>query len=224
MKVAVVLSGCGYLDGAEIHESVLCLLALAQNGHEFHCFAPDMEQVKVVNHRTGKASEDEKRNVLTEAARIARGKISPASELRSDEFDAILIPGGFGVALNISTFAEEHENCSVDEDCKKAVLSFYHSAKPIGATCIAPAALGKIFQGVAPVTMTLGRNSGANENLTKMGMVAQEAGVQELVADEKNKVFTTPAYMEPDDLAGMFEGIQKVVKKLEQYQKVGSTG
>ncbi|MFT5317535.1 MAG: enhancing lycopene biosynthesis protein 2 [Chlamydiales bacterium] len=224
MKVAVVLSGCGYLDGAEIHESVLCLLALAQNGHEFHCFAPDIEQVKVVNHRTGKDEGNERRNVLTEAARIARGDISPVSALRSDEFDALLIPGGFGVALNISSFAEEQENCSVNEDCKKAVLSFYKSAKPIGATCIAPAALGKIFQDVTAVTMTLGRSPDANENLTKMGMIAQEAGVEEMVADEKNKVFTTPAYMEPDDLAGMFKGIQKVIKKLEQYQRVGSSG
>ena len=223
MKVAVVLSGCGYLDGAEIHESVLCLLALAQHGHEFHCFAPDTEQAKVVNHLTGNSEGNEKRNVLVEAARIARGNISPLSELQAEEFDALLLPGGFGVALNISTFAEEYENCSVNEDCKRVVLDFHSSAKPIGATCIAPAALGKIFQDVASVKMTLGRSSETNSNLTKMGMLAQEAGISEMVADEKNKVFTTPAYMEPEDLAGMFEGIQKVIKKLEQYQKVVSS-
>jgi enhancing lycopene biosynthesis protein 2 len=223
MKVAVVLSGCGFLDGAEIHESVLCLLALSQGNHEFFCFAPDMEQVKVVNHKTGKPEENEKRNVLIESARIARGSILSLSELRSGDFDAILFPGGFGVAVNLCTFAEEQENCSVNEECKKLVLEFHEAGKPIGATCIAPALLGKIFQGVASVKMTLGSDPSANENLTKMGMLAKEAFVADMVSDEKNKVFSTPAYMEPDDLLGMFEGIQKVVKKMEESQTVLST-
>jgi len=215
MKVAVILSGCGFRDGSEIHESVLCLLALAQKGHDVHCFAPDKSQVAVVNHLTG-AKEEGGRNVLVESARIARGKISPLAELNPNEFDGILLPGGFGAASNLSSFGADKEQCTVDKDLKKSILQFHSSKKPIGATCISPAPLAKIFQGVAQVTMTLGTNSGANENLEKMDMIAKAASASEMVADEKNKVFTTPCYMEPDDLAGMFEGIKKVVQKMEE--------
>jgi len=212
-KVAVVLSGCGHRDGAEIHESVLTLLALALKKHKVQCFAPDIAQKKVINHLTGEEMA-ETRNVLVEAARIARGNIKPLEELNMDDFDALMLPGGFGAALNLSDFAEKGENCSVNPDLAKAVQEAHKSKKPIGATCIAPALLAKIFQGKAPVAMTLGSDPSANEKLNKMGMKAEAAAVSEMVADEEHKVYTTPCYMEPPDLAGMFDGISKVVDRL----------
>ena len=119
--VAVVLSGCGFMDGSEIHESVLCLLALAQAGHRTQCFAPNIKQAKVVNHLSGKEEVGVQRNVLQEAARIARGHIKPLDELRVDDFDAILLPGGFGAALNLCTFATEEEHCHVDPTLRQAL-------------------------------------------------------------------------------------------------------
>lgn len=216
MNIAVILSGCGYLDGAEIHESVLCLLALAQKKHEYQCFAPNKAQAKVIDHLSQKEQEGQERNVLVESARIARGEIKDLSSLNSQNFDGVLMPGGFGAALNLSSFAQDQEACSVDPECRRALLSFYRESKPIGATCIAPAVLGKVFEETVSLIMTLGKSSEANAHLENMGMQAQPAGVQDVVVDEKNKVFTTPAYMEPADLSGMFEGIRKVVDKMEE--------
>ena len=153
-KVAVILSGCGFMDGSEIHESVLTLLALAMKNHEVYCFSPDTEQKKVVNHLTGEEAP-ESRNVLVESARIARGKILPLKDLDVSQFDALMLPGGFGAALNLSDFAERQENCSVDPDLKRVILQAHKEKKPIGATCITPAAIAKIFQDVTPFVMTL---------------------------------------------------------------------
>lgn len=212
--IAVILSGCGYLDGAEIHESVLALLALSQAGHTYQCFAPDVQQAKVVDHLTGKEKVGEKRNVLREAARIARGKIKALSDLEAKAFDAVMIPGGFGVALNLSDFAAHQDKCRVDPDLKRVVLEFFHARKPIGATCITPAILAKIFEGVKSVTLTLGSDPTWAEYLTKLGMKAELGNVRDLISDEKHRIYTTPCYMEPEDLAGLYDGIQKVVSKL----------
>lgn len=213
-RVAVVLSGCGVHDGSEIHESVLCLLALAQAGHTYHCFAPDMVQKRVVNHLTGEVVADEKRNALVEAARIARGKISPLSELKPADYDAILLPGGFGAALNLCNYAEKGEECTVLPELRTALLGFHESGKAIGATCIAPAALAKTFEGVALIEMTLGTSEKSNASLEKMGMRAKSADLSSAVADRKHKVYTTPCYMEGADLAKMFEGVTKLVEGL----------
>ncbi len=71
-KFAVVLSGCGVYDGAEIQEATLSMLAIAKQGCRYEIFAPDTKQHHVINHITGDEME-ESRNVLVEAARIARG-------------------------------------------------------------------------------------------------------------------------------------------------------
>lgn len=211
-KVAVILSGCGNRDGSEIHESVLGLLALHRKGHTVACFAPDKPQAHVINHYSGQ-EVNEQRNCLVEAARIARGVIRPLTELDTQAFDALFIPGGMGAATSLCTFATEGENCKVDEDLEKVILDFHAQKKPIGATCIAPALLAKVFQDKKHVILTLG-NDEANKPLSKMGMKARVAKIDEMIADEENKIYTTPAYMEPPHLAKMFEGISKVVDRL----------
>lgn len=213
-RVAVVLSGCGVKDGSEIHESVLCLLALARAGHSYHCFAPDMKQKRVVNHLTGEVVPNEERNVLVESARIARGDISPLSKLNPADYDAILLPGGIGAALNLCNYAEKGEECSVLPELRSVLLGFHEAGKAIGATCIAPAAVAKSFQGVALIQMTFGTNPKNNQSLERMGMKAISADVRSTVADKQHKVYTTPCYMEPADLAGMFEGVTKLVAAL----------
>ncbi len=212
-RMAVILSGCGVFDGSEIHESVLLLLCLAQQGHSYHCFAPDKPQVVVINHLTQK-SDKESRNCLVEAARIARGDISPLARLSHVGYDALMMPGGFGAAINLSSFGKDKENCTVDADFKKAVLEFHKAGKPIGATCITPAALAKIFEGVAKVQMTLGSDPANVHQLNVMGAKGVLAHVKDAVGDSENKVFTTPCYMEPPDLAGMYEGVRSLVAKV----------
>lgn len=211
-KVAVILAGCGYLDGSEIHEATLCLLALAQAGHTYKIFAPDMAQRNVVNHITRSEMPSEHRNVLVEAARIARGDIQPLRDLHPSQFDALLIPGGNGVALNLSSFAIDQEECEVNDDLKRVLLEFHRLKRPIGATCIAPAVIARVFQGIATIKLTLGQTE-ANRHLTHMGMQAVAADSTSMVADDGNRVYTTPCYMNPPDLAAMFEGIKKIISK-----------
>jgi len=213
-KVAVILSGCGYLDGTEVHESVVSLLVLEKKGHSYHCFAPDVLQMRVINHLTGEEEKGVRRNVLEESARIARGRIKPLESLQVEEFDAILLPGGFGAAQNLSDFAELREGCSVHPDLKRVLLEFYQEKKPILATCIAPAVLAKVFFGKAVIKMTLGSDPVNCELLEKMGMEPESKKVSEASFDEKNRIYTTPCYMEPDDLVGLYKGVSLIIDKL----------
>jgi enhancing lycopene biosynthesis protein 2 len=145
MKIfAVILSGCGVYDGAEIHEAVLSLLAIQRNGAKYKVFAPDIQQHHVINHYTGK-EVPESRNVLVESARIARGDIQPLNEFDPDEFDALLLPGGFGAAKNLSTFAFEGEDCTIEDEVADAVKGMAERGKPIGALCISPVILAKVL-------------------------------------------------------------------------------
>ena len=210
-KVAVILSGCGYLDGSEIHESVLCLLHLSKKGHEYMCYAPDKEQKKVMNHLNKKEVKTEKRNCLSEASRIARGNIAPLESLKEKEFDALLMPGGMGAVLNFSDFTEKGVHCTIDKVLKEIILSFFKAKKPIGATCIAPVLIAKALEGIASVQMTLGTDKEYQSILNQMGMKGKLASVKECICDTEHLIYTTPCYMEPDDLAGMSEGVEALV-------------
>ena len=145
-KVAVVLSGCGFLDGSEIHESVFTLLSLSQQGFDCQCFAPNIPQFTVANHFTKEESNSSVRNVLEESARIARCNILTLSKLNVSEYDALILPGGRGVSLNLSTYAVEQVRCSINVDLRRVILDFHKAKKPIGAMCISPAILARIFE------------------------------------------------------------------------------
>ncbi|UMX55542.1 isoprenoid biosynthesis glyoxalase ElbB [Escherichia coli] len=152
-KIGVVLGGCGVYDGSEIHEAVITLLAIARNGAQAVCFAPDKPQRDVINHLTGEAMP-EQRNVLVEAARIARGDILPLAQARAETLDALIVPGGFGAAKNLSSFAAEGSECQVDPDLRALALAMHQAGKPLGFMCIAPAMLPKIF--AFPLRITIG--------------------------------------------------------------------
>ncbi|MDF2179745.1 isoprenoid biosynthesis glyoxalase ElbB [Aliiglaciecola sp. CAU 1673] len=211
-KVAVILSGCGVFDGAEIHESVLTLLAIKRNGATYQCFAPDMDQHHVINHLTGEVVEGERRNVLVEAARIARGKIRPLSTLNVDEYDALLVPGGFGAAKNLSNFAFKGAGCDVQPDMLDAGRAFARQGKPAGYLCIAPAMLAKIYGN--GVKVTIGTDPETASAVSQMGAQHIECDVGNVVVDSEHKVVCTPAYMLAEDLDEAAQGIDKLVKKV----------
>ncbi len=211
-KVALILSGCGYLDGSEIHESVLCMLYLAKYHHEVQCFAPDKNQTKVINHLTKNQENTTLRNALVESARIARGRIMSLDELKVEYFDACLMPGGMGSVLQFSDFEEKGINCSVDPKLKEILIAFYKAKKPIGATCIAPILLAKIFEGIATIKMTLGTNPSYQQMLNDLGMRGELVKASDCVMDKEHLIFTTPCYMEPEDLAVLSSGIENLVK------------
>jgi enhancing lycopene biosynthesis protein 2 len=209
-KIAVVLSGSGVYDGSEIHEATLTLLAIARQGGTYEIFAPDVEQAHVINHLTGEEMP-EKRNVLVESARIARGKIADLKTYDANHFDALVFPGGFGAAKNLSTFAFDGANCSVDPDVEQAVKQTVEAGKPIGALCIAPAVIAKILKGVE---VTIGSEQGPADAIVTMGGTHKNTTHGEVVFDPKYKVFTTPCYMLDATIDQIADGAENIVRAI----------
>jgi len=210
-KIAVVLAGCGVLDGAEIHEAVLTLLAIRKLGAEYIIFAPDKEQHHVMNHYTHQESS-EKRNVLYESARIARGKIKPLNDFKVSDFDALVFPGGFGVAKNLCTFAFNGSDCTIDSMVEKTIKGMIAAQKPIGAMCIAPVILAKIIGN--KVNLTIGNDASTISAINKMDAHHVVTGHGEIIVDEKYKVVTTPCYMLDADITQIQQGTENLVKAL----------
>ncbi|MFN2995323.1 isoprenoid biosynthesis glyoxalase ElbB [Serratia plymuthica] len=210
-NVGVVLSGCGVYDGAEIHEAVLTLLALDRAGAQAVCFAPDKSQLHVINHLTGDEMPEE-RNVLVESARIARGKIRPLSQADAGQLDALIVPGGFGAAKNLSSFASEGAECWIDKDLAKLTQQMHKANKPIGFMCIAPALLPKLLD--QQVRLTIGNDPDLGEVIDAMGGEPVICPVDDIVVDIENKVVTTPAYMLAKSIGETADGIDKLVSRV----------
>jgi enhancing lycopene biosynthesis protein 2 len=209
-KFAVVLAGSGVYDGSEIHEATLTMLAIKQQGAGYECFAPDINQYHVINHLTGDEM-NEKRNVLVESARIARGNIKPLSEFSAGDFDAIIFPGGFGAAKNLSSFAFEGPDSKVNPDVEKAVKSMHDKGKPIGALCISPAVIARVIKNVE---VTIGSDKATAEAIGKMGGRHVNTTHGEVAVDKDNKVYTTPCYMLDANIEQIYDGAFHVVKTM----------
>lgn len=216
-KVAVVLSGCGVYDGAEIHESVITLLALDSHDLEYQCFAPDIPQMHVINHLTGEPAEKETRNVLIEAARIARGNIKNIDELSVDDFDGIILPGGFGAAKNLCTFATEGTEMTITPAFETIAKAFADAGKPAGYICIAPTMLARIYG--EGVKCTIGCATDVAGAITSMGGNHINCEVDDIVIDEARKVITTPAYMLAQRISEAAMGIEKLVHQMSAWLK-----
>lgn len=213
-KVGVILSGCGVQDGSEIHEATITLLEIARNGLEAIAIAPDLPQAQVVDHRIGKPVH-ETRNMLTESARIARGTIRDIRTVRAADLDALILPGGYGAATNLSDFAKAGEACAVHPELERLLLEMHAAKKPIGAMCIAPplvaAVLGK--KGVR-VRVTVGNDPGIAEKIEKMGGAHVSCRVEDVIVDEPNRLVTTPAYMLAQGIDEAATGIAKLVHEI----------
>ncbi|TMP31589.1 isoprenoid biosynthesis protein ElbB [Pseudoalteromonas rubra] len=210
-QVAIILSGCGVFDGAEIHESVLTMLHLERLGASYQCFAPDVQQHHVINHLTGE-EQDEQRNVRVEAARIARGEVADLATLDASAFDALILPGGFGVAKNLSDFAFKGAESSILETLKASCQAFNQLGKPIAYLCIAPALIGHIHP--AGTLATIGNDEATAQAVEALGASHVACGVSEIVVDDNHKVISTPAYMLAGSISEASSGIEKAVQKL----------
>ncbi|MBM7072578.1 isoprenoid biosynthesis glyoxalase ElbB [Shewanella sp. 202IG2-18] len=211
-RVAVLLSGCGVFDGTEVHEGVLTLLAIAQAGAEYECFAPNEDQMHVVNHLTGEVEESQQRNVLIESARIARGEICDVSKIDVDQFDALIVPGGFGVAKNLSDYAVSGADCEVKPQVIEAVDKFKVASKPVGFMCIAPIMIPRIYGPKAKAT--IGNDEDTAFAFNCMGGQHESTAVDNIVIDEENKIVSTPAYMLANSIIEANAGISKLVNKV----------
>jgi enhancing lycopene biosynthesis protein 2 len=214
-KFAMILSGSGVFDGSEIHEATLSMLAIMQQGGSYQLFAPNVEQHHVVNHLTGEEMI-EKRNVLVESARIARGKIKNLEDFSSDDFDALVIPGGFGVAKNLCDFAFKGAGCSVNPQVAEAIKAMHEQKKPIGALCIAPVLLSKIL---GKVTITIGDDESTIENIERMGSRHLATTHGEVVYDDDNNLFTTPCYMLDANIRQIYQGASALIDAMMKAMK-----
>jgi len=212
-KIAVCLSGCGVFDGAEVHESVLTLLAIDEAGAKAICCAPDID-FSVIDHLQKKPS-GETRNVLAESARIARGEIVDLRTVRAADVDALVFPGGFGAAKNLCDFADKGAACTVNHEVERVAGEMLAARKPIGAICIAPAMLARIVckKDLHP-KLTIGSDEATAGVINQMGAQHCPCAVTDMVVDEKHKIVTTPAYMLGRGPAEVYQGIRKLVNQV----------
>lgn len=212
-RVGVVLSGCGVYDGAEIHESVFTLLALDEAGAEIVIMAPSGPQMHVINHLTGEVM-DEARDMRVEAARIARGAPLELGEVKAEDLDALVFPGGFGVAKNLCDFAIHGPSCTVNPDVAALVKAMHAASKPLGFACIAPAMAAAIFKdaGIGAARLTVGAaEDEAAKAIEAMGAHHVACPVEGIEIDEANKIVSTPAYMIGQNLVGVRAGLKAMV-------------
>jgi enhancing lycopene biosynthesis protein 2 len=213
-KIGVILSGAGYLDGSEIYEAVTLLLALDRAGAEAVCMAPDIPLHHVVNHLTGKPTQ-ETRTVLLEAARIVRGKIADIRTIQTAYLDAVILPGGFGAAKNLSSYATKGAKCEVIPEVTRVIKETILREKPLGAICIAPVLVAKVLGAKKmKATLTIGNDKKTAADIEKMGCIHKPCTVTDIVVDAKYKIVTTPAYMYPVRISEAAEGISKLVQQI----------
>lgn len=209
-KIAVILCGCGSNDGSEIHEATLSLWALAKYDFQYQCFAPNKPQHHVINHYNSDVS-NESRNMLVEAARIARGNIKELSLLKVEDFDAIVFPGGFGAAKNLCNYAFEGRYFSVDPEIEKIINAFHSEKKPIVALCITPVIIAKVLK----AKVTIGDNRLTTKIIEGFGAEHENKNYDEICFDEKNLIITTPCYMLAENPYQISLGIEKSIVKLK---------
>ena len=210
-KIAVLLSGCGVFDGAEIHEAVLTLLSIDNNGAQYQCVAPNVWQRQVVNHLTQKMS-DEMRNVLVESARIARGEIKDIATVKASDFDAAIFPGGLGAVTNLSDFAAQGENCQLEASTLKFARAMYDAKKPLGFVCISPVLAAKICD--AGIKLTVGNDEEVSKKLKAMGAAPEDCSADNIVVDNEHNIVSTPAYMLGKGPAEIYQGIEAMVRHI----------
>jgi len=213
-KVAVILSGCGVFDGSEIHEAVLTLLALDKAGAKYQCLAPNKNQMHVVNHLTKQPMPNETRNVLVESARLARGDVKDLAAASADEYDAVILPGGFGAAKNLCDYATKGDMCQLDPTVQKFLHAMHAAGKPIGAICISPVILARAFGGKEAPRLTIGTDAKTANHIEAMGAEHVGCPVEETVVDAEKRMVTTPAYMLADRISEAAVGIERLVKEV----------
>lgn len=221
MTVGIILSGCGVFDGSEIHEAVATLIALDRRGVPYQCLAPN-RPFEVIDHMTSKPT-GEQRNTLTEAARIARGEVLDLADVRGSDFDALILPGGFGAAKNLCSFAADGPDCTVDPDVERVLTEAHAASRPIGFICIAPAVGARVFGAALHPSLTIGRDTSTAEALEAMGATHTPADPDDIITDEANLFVSTPAYMSATRIGQVATGIDKLVGRVMELVATAST-
>lgn len=222
MKIGVLLHGSGVYDGTEIQEAVFTLLALAEAGVEAVCIAPNVQQHHVLNHLTGEELP-ETRNVLIESARIARGNVRDIATVSADELDALVMPGGFGTAKNITNWAFAGPDCTILDSVRKLIVDLVHQHKPIVGLCMSPTTIAKALEGSGiETTLTVGTTTEASPydiagiagGIEKVGQKAAMKSVHEIAIDEQHRIITAPCYMMEASILEVRSNIKQAIDAL----------
>ena len=223
LKIGVLFSGCGVYDGAEIQEAVLAMLEIDRMGAEAVCIGIDAPQHHVVNHLNGEEMT-ESRNMMVEAARIARGNMIAIQEVVPADLDALVIPGGFGSAKNFTTWAFDGPNASIRPDVKLLLVNLVNIGKPIVALCVSPIVLAKAFEGSAiHASMTIGSKhaaspyeiAGFEAGLQQTGAETADCSLGSVHIDQENKLITAPCYMMEARISEIHANIQAAFQALK---------
>jgi enhancing lycopene biosynthesis protein 2 len=219
-KVAVALSGCGFLDGAEIHESVITLLALDRARIPYQCVAPNIPQMHVVNHLTSEPASGETRQVLVEAARIARGDIKDLAVVKVADFDGAVFPGGFGAAKNYCDYAVKGDACQMHPKVEAFLVGMVEAGKPVGVICISPVILARALKArdYHP-KLTIGTDPGAAKSIEAFGSRHVECPANDCVVDKDLRIVSTPAYMTGQSISEVAAGIERLVAEFSKLLK-----
>lgn len=221
-RIGVLLSGCGVYDGAEIQESVFTLLAIDQNGGKAVCVAPNIAQHHVVNHITGEEMP-ETRNVLTESARIARGNIQDLAKVTANDFDALVIPGGFGDAKNLTKWAFSGASGEINSEVQRIIIEMLEAKKPIVGLCMGPTIIAKALEGkLTNSFVTVGNVTEKSPydieevqgEVKKLGFDTKENSITEITIDKENKIITAPCYMMEVSIAQVYANAKQAIDKL----------
>lgn len=222
MNIGVVLSGCGVYDGSEIHEAVSVLLSIEQNGGDYICYAPNIDQHHVINHKTGEET-DETRNVLVESARIARGNISDITSAKTSLLDALVIPGGFGAAKNLTKWAFEGPDGDINSELRKVIIDMVAEGKPVVGLCMGPTVIAKAFEGTGlSLKLTVGTTEESSpydideisKGMEKAGAIAEMCSIEQICVDEENLVITAPCYMMDASILEVYTNTKMAIDKL----------
>ncbi|MBA4378647.1 MAG: isoprenoid biosynthesis protein ElbB [Gemmatimonas sp.] len=216
-RVAVILSGAGVFDGSEIHEATAVLLALDRAGARVTVAAPGGPQLHVVDHLRREPAAGETRDMRVESSRLARGPVAEVKDLRVGDFDAVILPGGFGVAKNLCTFATEGAACSVEPATAAFLVAMHDAGKAIGAACIAPVLVARVLgarRTATPLLLTIGDDPATAAAVEAMGARHVPATAGDVVVDGPNRVATTPAYMVAGRISEVFDGIGRLVDEV----------
>lgn len=219
INAAVILGGCGRMDGSEVHESVCTLLSLDKRGVEIHMFAPDIPQTETINHLNNEKSKDT-RNVLVEAARIARGNVKDIKVANIQDYDAVFVPGGNGIAKNLFSYAIDGPDFHVHPDVERFLVEGLRAQKPMGFICIAPVLLAKVAGKIGlKVRVTIGNDENVSKTIASLNGIHENCPVSGIVVDEQHQLVTTPAYMLAKRISEVAEGIDHLVEKTLSFVK-----
>ena len=209
-KAYLLLSGCGRGDGSEIHEATLALLALDQHHIATQCIAPDIPQKAVYDH-FHRTADSTPRQVIVEAARIARGAIVPIDSVAVADADMLVIPGGLGAITTLCSFMEKEALATILPVVQSLIEGFHAAHKPIVPICISPVLIALTFANTHAIRLTLGTNPEYMRFLASKGMEPVSCGSDQHVVDSVHRIVSTPAYNEAVTIATVWKGISSAI-------------